>query len=74
MKSAMWGCAPQLPLPGFSMTCAPCLKVRGAAVAVAKGVTSGDLRAVRSAASDLRAALAEKAESLRVRAITARKS
>lgn len=55
------------------MTCAPCLKARGAAVAVAKGFASSDLRAVRSAASDLRAALAEKAESLRVRALTARK-
>ena len=56
------------------MTCAPCLKARAAVMVAAKGVTSGDLRAVRSAASDLRAALAEKAESLRVRAITARKS
>lgn len=54
------------------MTCIPCQKARAALAGAARSIATGDVQAARTNVAALRDAVSEKAESLRVRAITRR--
>lgn len=55
------------------MACAPCQKGRTAAVAAVRSVATGDIRKAATEAAKVYDAVAEKAEALRIRAMTRRR-
>jgi hypothetical protein len=54
------------------MACIPCQKARAALGSAFRSLASGDVQSAKANTTVLRDALAEKAESLRVRALTRR--
>jgi hypothetical protein len=52
------------------LTCIPCQKARAAIVGAARAISTGDVSGAKDSAVAFRDAVGEKAESLRVRAMT----
>lgn len=57
-----------------AMACAPCSKARAATISAIRHVATGDLASARLEAAKACAAIAAKAESMRVRMATVRKA